>query len=245
MTPSTAYEVVEADAGGRVADLFEQVRHALGTTFVPTVYRRMATHPAALAAAVAPLGSIVHLARQENFARRSQRLAAGLLAVDPSLQTLTPRGPRSVVERYRAANPLNLVFAVAVLGLGPAPRPVMAPPLGPPHADEDEDIEACHGGVVLPGLWRELAPWAPWRSAAWSVLRAEAEAGHLRTAREEVLAAAADLVSRSPVGAAHKEVLPLLPPAVAAELRGFPAVIASMVVEAEWLVRAMDNDTEE
>ena len=245
MSRCGAPEVAEAEAGGAVADLFEQVRRALGTTFVPTVYRRLAAHPAALEAAVAPLGSIVHLAREEDFVDRAQRLAARLFAVDPSVKTVAPPGARSVVERYRAANPLNLVFAVAVLDVGPTPGSVMAPPLGPSRVDENEDIEACHGGVVLPGLWRELAPSARWRSAAWSALRSEAEAGHLRTARDQVLAAAADLVSRSPVAAAHEQVLPLLPPAVAAELRGFPAVIASMVVEAEWLVRAMDNDKEE
>lgn len=249
MTTQGPAEVPEADARGTVAESYADVRRALGSSFVPTVYRRLAPHPDALAVAVAVLPDIVRAARSTRFADEVVGTAATLVRPARGSVAPAPAGAAEVISRYRAANPLNLLFAVSMFGApqddGLGRAVVMGPPLPSPAPVEDDDIRACHGGEVLPGLWRELGDWPAWRSPAWAALRHDAAAGGLVNARAAVMTAALDLAAMTAVDAARHEVAALLPTEAALELRRFPAVIASMVVEAEWLVRAMNPHTEE
>lgn len=238
-------DVPETGASGAVAESFEAVRQALGSTFVPTVYRRLAAHPDALSAAVAALPTIVEAARSNGFAQEVTGVARSLVHPSWVPDAAAPPAASFVVARYRAANPLNLLFAVTVLGVESPIDRVMEPPLPERRADVDDDIRLCHGGSVLPGLWRELGAWAEWRYDAWNGIREDAAAGRLSAARAEVLAAALVLASSIRADDVRDEVASLLPEAAALELRWFPAVIASMVVEAEWLVRTMNPHTEE
>jgi hypothetical protein len=241
-------EVPEAEARGAVAESYASIRRALGSAFVPTVYRRLAVHPDALATAVAVLPEIVEAAQSTGYTDDLMRTAASLVRPVRGSVAPAPPGAADVVARYRAANPINLLFAVSLLDTADdgADRPaVMEPSLPPAAAAEEDDIRACHGGQVLPGLWRELGGWREWRSSAWAALRQDAAAGGLVSARTAVMTTAVGLGSATAVHAARHEVASLLPAAAALELRRFPAVIASMVVEAEWLVRAMKPHTEE
>ncbi len=244
---SRAYplEVPEAEASGVVAAAFDSVRTSLRSSFVPTVYRRLAVHPAALAVAVGALPAVVEAARAEGFADEVVGLAGSLTSAPQLRAVEESAAPAAVVERYRRANPLNLLFAVSVLGVEDPPLPVMVPVLPPPLPQEDDDILLCHGGSVLPGLWRELAAWPSWRSAAWSAIREDAAAGGLAAAHGAVMRLAGEHAATSAHPAVRDEVASLLPQDAVHDLRRFAVVIAAMVVEAEWLIHVMNTHTEE
>lgn len=245
MTTAYPLEVPEAEASGAVAASYDSVRSALRSPFVPTVYRRLAVHPAALSVAVGALPAVVDAALADGFADEVIGLAGSLTSAREVPPAPDPSGPAAVVERYRRANPLNLLFAVSLLGVEEAPLPVMVPTLPPRQPQEDDDILLCHGGSVLPGLWRDLGSWPDWRSAAWSTIREQAAAGGLAVARDAVLRTATQHAAASDQRAVRDDVAFLLPQDLAHDLRRFAVVIAAMVAEAEWLIHAMNTHTEE
>ena len=80
MTSTAPAEVTEADAVGGVADAYGLIRSALRSTFVPTIYRRLAVHPEAFAIAVAGMPDIVRVGDDTGFVELACDAARELLA---------------------------------------------------------------------------------------------------------------------------------------------------------------------
>jgi hypothetical protein len=234
-------EVAEDEAGPRLAAAYARLRELLGVPFVPTVYRRLGCHEPFLTAAVDRLALVLEGATADRFgaaARGRGAAAAEALGLEP----LPAGGARAealaLVERYNAANPRGLLFALALAGDAAGDGPaVMRPPLPEPADDLPADVRACHGGVTVPGLWRELAASAPSLArAAWAQIRPLAGDERFASARRDVLRAAREAIAAAPA--------PPEPPAgeraaIDGILAGFIPTIAAMVVEIEILRRGL------
>src|SRR5436190_22486574 len=85
MTPEYLDEVAEADARGRVAELYADIRGTLGLPFVNLVYRHLAVEEEHLAAVWAALGP--NLASQAAADAAEQLVAR---AVPPAVEALPP-----------------------------------------------------------------------------------------------------------------------------------------------------------
>ncbi|MDP1878366.1 MAG: hypothetical protein Q8M17_12495 [Actinomycetota bacterium] len=229
-------EVPEDQATPEIAAGYARIRGLLGSTFVPTVYRRLAPYPDAFALAVDRLAAVVDLGNTSGFPEKARSLAVAALPARAQGQGPRAAGVSKAIGRYRAANPTNLLFSLAISSPTTTWQPgVMAPPLPPPCADIWQDIRGCHGGPIVPGLWRDLAPWPDELRQLWRQTRLAADGGDILAARQPVLAAAQDLLSDAGLGTRDGGVLDSLPPDAAMEFSWFPVGVASMIAEGEFL----------
>jgi hypothetical protein len=236
MTGATVGEVPEAMAPAPIAAGYARIRALLHSTFVPTVYRRLAVHPQAFDLALDRLPAIVALGESTGFVLAAQEAARLSLSGSPDGVGAAPAEVATVVQRYRAANPINLLFSMSVAGADARPaRPVMEPPLAPESGDVWSDIQLCHGGIITPGLWRDLAPWPADLDVLWRSTRAAAAGGGIARARDAVRELAADVLSHADLGRLPTELAPHLPSSAVTELAWFPTGVATMVAEGEWL----------
>jgi hypothetical protein len=238
-------EIAEDQATGALVETYERLRRALGVGFVPTVFRMLGRHERYLAAAIEAVGPLLEEPRGSQLSTEV-RARARQAALD--IQPLTPGSDLApigvLINRYNDANPRSLVI-MRVLARGlTSTSGVMTSPLAPrtPHALLAE-IAACHGGLTVPGLWRELHLLAPQRAAAgWEQVREAAQRPAFARAVAEViaLAEAAGEGWRAPSAAELA-----LSAAQALEidriLGWFAIVIPTMVVEIECLRAAVDG----
>lgn len=242
---TTPAEVTESEATGSVADAYDVIRSALRSTFVPTIYRRLALHPEAFAIAVARMPDVVRVGDDTGFIALACDTARSELPIPngtdaSALQGVSSSGnggPAAVLDRYRRANPINLLFSLSICGLTAPPEPsVMAPPL-PAYvaAGVWADIEACHRSPFVPGVWRELAPWPDVVDDLWPRVRALAAADGLVAARDSVRLLAVDALSGTVAAQSATEVRAALDPDAAASFDWFPTGVATMIAEVEWL----------
>jgi len=244
MTTLASAEVPEVDARGSIAEGYAVVRAALHSTFVPTIYRRLAIHPEAFAIAVAVLPEVVRIGDDAGFVALACSTARAALPAPGDFDAAALRelpegepGPGAVLGRYRRANPLNLLFSLSICGLAVPPKPaVMAPPL--PISDDADlwaDIEACHRAAFVPGVWRELAPWPAVLNDLWPRTRQLAAVGGVVGARDAVRQLAITVLSGTSVEHGATRARDALGPDAAAAFDWFPTGIATMVAEVEWL----------
>lgn len=241
-------EIAEDEASEALAATYARLRAALGVNFVPTLYRMLAVWEPYLTAATDALAGLLASDEAERLAveahARAGEAVAGLRE-SPAIP-LGPAGDEAIaiLDRYKRANPRNLLFAQALLPTAPsAPGEVMGPPEHPPPQTDDPgpllaDILECHGGVVRPGMWRELAETPHvlgpmWRAARW--FGGEESFQRARTAIAELAREAAGGIA-APDPRAHglgaDEVRE-----VEATLIRFVRLITAMIVEIEYLRR--------
>jgi hypothetical protein len=237
-------EVAEDEADAPLRETYARLRAALGVAFVPTVFRMLASHGPYLAAAVDAVGPTVAAPDGRRAAEAMRAAAAELpLAVPPTpLDAGDELGAVALlIERYNAANPAGLMF-VRGLGRGLAPDDrVMEPPLPPAADDLLVDIRIAHGGVTVPGLWRELHDgWPSLATAGWSEIRQLAGSDRFQAARTRVIAIADEAVAAvaAPSPAALAE-SPEATRAIERIVRTFQSLIPTMIVEIEWLRAAL------
>jgi len=229
-------ELAEVDATAEIEVAYRQIRNLLASNFVPTIYRRLAMYPAAFALAVEHLGQVVELADSTDFVRTAQRSA--YISLSGSTLSEGPVTPEviDVIERYRNANPLNLLFSISLVGADARPsRPVMQPPLGPVHNEIQRDIFDSHGAFITPGLWRDLDPWPESQRELWIKTRQIAEDGRLIVARDAVMKTATAVFFGSQLEFLPAQISSLLPESALTDFAWFPTGVSTMVVEAEWL----------
>lgn len=232
-------EVSEADATGRLADAYAVIRAALDVPFVPTVYRMLARREELLVSAVGALEPLLAGGRAGRYAAavrdRGGSAAArlpggGLDAGDDGPELL------ALLERYNRANPLNLLFALALLPDEPAWTPAVMGPPPPRRPGLLADVLACHGGFTVPGVWRELAHLPGPARRAWELIRPLAGSAALAAARDDVIELArAELATvtvptAEQLGYGEADIA-----AVRDTLAWFPHGIATMVIEIEYL----------
>lgn len=232
-------EVSEAEATGGLADAYATIRRALGVPFVPTVYRMLARHERVLVAAVAALEPLLASERAGPYSEAARRRGASAARRLPGSALEAGDAQAAVLatlERYNRANPLNLLFSLALRPEGADWTPAVMGPPPPPRGDLLADVRACHGGFTVPGVWRELAGRPELAAEAWGLVRPLAGSTELRTARDDVIALArAELASVSLPSAEALGYGPGDSAAIRGTLAWFPHGIATMVVEIEFL----------
>ncbi len=253
MTGSAANEIAESAATGKVARLYAQVRRELGSSHVPTFYRVLAPHPQVLDRAVLDLTAVVALAEATGVAHAMREVARTPRPDSPDSAARTAVLPLSadggaILDRYRAANPLNLLVCLALLGTaGPQWPGVMRPPLpspGPTPWTLLDDVRNCHGGVVTPGLWVELANLPDDAIALWRWVREVARGGGIPVAATRVRLLAAGALEAAGLGGSGSNALRELPSPTRQLLAWFPTGISTMIVEGEWISTAIDPHEE-
>ncbi len=230
-------EVFEEEAEGLVADVFSQIRQILQSQFVPTIYRKLAANPILLEAAVNYAAPLLEIAVRDDIGEtirsgaRKPIVHRHLLTIDCDIESL--RKSSQVTDRYRNSNPLNLIFALSVLGttsVGLAE--VMQPKLPPRVNPIMNDIKNCHGGKVMPGLWIELGDFPSVQSQIWEIVRDQAESGVILESRTRVLSIAQQFISEQKN--THGLEIPIQKRAAITEfLTWFPVGIGSMIAEGE------------
>jgi hypothetical protein len=231
-------EVAEDEAGGSIAAAYARLRELLGVPFVPTVFRMLAVHEDYLAAVV-EAASATPAERRATYARRGVELAAGVA---------TELGPASVragedtaaiqavIERYNVANSAGMLI-VAALADGLQPARVLEAPL-PDRAGRSlqEDILVCHGGVTVPGLWRELAQgWPEVAERAWAEIRSLAQTPRFARGRDELVALASEALPATAFPQAGAD------PELERIVTWFARTIPTMVLEIECLRLALGS----
>jgi hypothetical protein len=235
-------ELAEVNATAEFEVAYQHIRDLLASNFVPTIYRRLALYPAAFALAVKHLSHVVDLADSTDFVRTAQSaayisLSGASLSEGPIKSEVT-----DVIERYRSANPLNLLFSISLMGADTRPnRSVMQPPLGPVQSEIQQDIFESHGAFITPGLWRDLDPWPDRKRELWMKTREIAQDGRLVNAREAVMECAALVFLGSTLEFLPAQIASLLPEPASIDFAWFPTGVATMVVEGEWLHNLTDN----
>ena len=241
MTPETMGLITEAEAGSSTARAYDLIRSTLDSAFVPSIYQSLATCPPVLDAAVEVLPRVVALARDADFPARVCALAATALEVEAAGST-RPRlalsdASRDVILGYRAANPLNLLLVLALLGTGIHDWPDVMTEVSAPtddHLTLDDQITRAHGGVLLPGLWRGLLALSS-AEDPWSEVRAFAASGQLPGLRAKVRSLAEQVLYEGHFASDTGQLgMPL--PQELPHLTWFPTGIATMIVEAEVLI---------
>ncbi len=234
----TAAEVPEDAAPAEIEEKYRRIRNLLGSTFVPTVYRRLAVYPAAFTLAVDHLPEVVRLGESTDFVRTAQSAARiPLSGTSLSLSVVEP-AVVDVVERYRNANPLNLLFSMSIMGAeARTTQTVMESPLGPAPSPDgiQQDIIDSHGGFITPGIWRDLSPWPVSLQEFWLSTRAIAQDGRLVVARDAVMERAAAVLFGSELEYLPAQIGSLLPRSALSDFTWFPIGVSTMVVEGEWL----------
>ncbi|CAB4960413.1 unannotated protein [freshwater metagenome] len=245
MTPAPMQRVTESAASSSTARAYDLIRSELGSGFVPSIYQVLAACPPALDAAVEVLPRVVAVARDADFPARVCALVATELAAVDGGELRGTRAlddaSRDVILGYRSANPLNLLLALALLGTGVPEWPgvmtavsVSAPAPTDANPSLEDEITLAHGGVLLPGLWRDLLSISS-ASDPWSEVRAFAADGSMPSVRAQVRALAEQVLHEGHLATADGILgrpLPLEVP----HLTWFPTGIATMIVEAEVLV---------
>ncbi len=236
-------EVPESEAEGVVAETYTRIRQILGVPFVPTIYRMLAVDPFSLEIAWFAAEPVVLAALDSGIDENLRQCARTSILtqegrVEPILSDLATEISTnivSVIARYRAANPLNLIASLAVLGHDAPTNPgVMESPLPMRGPTVLEDIRTCHGDIVTPGLWRELKDWPLVQSRLWAKVRDAGSAGHIAQGRDEVLRAARQFVERMTTVSPTK-LDERAQPFCTRVLEWFPAGVSSMIVEGELL----------
>lgn len=237
-------EVAEDEAGPALRETYARIAGLLGVPFVPTIYRMLGRWPDWLAASVDAIGPLLATRAADAFAGDArERAASAGLPGDPLPAGNDARAVLAVLERYNRANPRSLLFATALDGGAPRPQGLMShgsrdvPPFtaGDP-AGVLEDVRARHGGLVLPGVWRELAGWPDVLDAAWRRVRPLAGVPAFQNARTAVadLALAATSGTVAPSPADHG--VPEADQAEIAAITGwFAHGIPAVIVEIEYL----------
>lgn len=231
-------EIAEGEASGEISLAYAQVRSILGVPFVPTIYRMAAMHESVFVKALGRLAPVLNVQRERGFIFETERVARQALK--------SPREGRfggeldlqssRLIERYSTANPLNLLFALGLLGTGVVEWPsVMSPPLPARSHDIYTDIRNCHGGVTIPGFWRELGQNPELLELVWSATRAQAEHGGFDAARRAVLEFGAETIRSAEVGALLSDISLEAAEQIHQLLGWFPTGIATMIAETEWL----------
>ena len=135
-------EVAEAQAEGRVAAVYADIRQVLGVPFVNLIYRHLATTPAVLDcvwAALRPHFASGELAAQA--ARLRREIAAQVEGWPVACMEDAPeeaRAAASLVGMYNEANSLNRVALQHLLG--PCRVQAAAPQADPAQADAPADL---------------------------------------------------------------------------------------------------------
>jgi len=161
-------EVPEADARGRVGDIYADIRATLQVPMVNTIYRHLATLPAALEwawSSIRPHMLSGDIARQAAVLRQDVQvdLDAGGPAVHPRRERPEPAQAQCAIEVVRAydtANRLNLVAlahllrAAAAAPDAPCPAASRADLSQPePQADPGQLAPATQGALLrIPAL---------------------------------------------------------------------------------------------
>jgi hypothetical protein len=224
-------EVAETDAEGSVAEIYEDIRRALGLPVVNLVYRHLAVEPAKLA--------VVWQALRPNLTSRAADAAARRLVDDALPPAVTPlsaavladagldagraRLARATLDAYARANSRNLLGMHALLNgcagtnergdmlaLGPPP----AVPILPmaqldtlPRAtvellsEMSAELVGAEQPVLVPSLLRHFASDPPLLALLWTALRPATAA----------LAACADAVAAKARGLAAGLTQPVAP----------------------------------
>jgi len=231
-------EIGEDEATGVTALAYRQIRAVLGVPFVPTIYRMLATHQQVLVASVERLEPLLRTQRARDFGHEAQRVARVALPNVPASgsRIVSDQKVSFLLDRYSAANPLNLLFVLGLLGTSGSERSgVMSPPLPARSDDVWADILACHGGVTTPGFWREFGQWPELLGIAWSATREQAERGGFDQARNALLALGTETVRDTRVDALLDEIDPAEATQIYELLSWFPTGITTMIAEVEWL----------
>ena len=141
---------------------------------------------------------------------------------------------------YSAANPIGLLFSLAVVGRHLRPHPGVMDSTIPLYRANDlrADIIACHGDVILPGFWRDAMSWPEVAQEFWSCTRTHALEGHLELARNSVMGFADEATSGTVIDSLADNLRPLIPIELMEILAWFPTGISTMIVEVEWLLGA-------
>jgi hypothetical protein len=253
-------ELSEADATGRTAELYADIRAVLGLPMVNLVYRHLATKPGVLEQCWAEL--------RPNFASRAVAAAADelvALALPPGVVSLPPaalavaglagaqlRLARSTLAAYRRANSLNALGLAALLDGGPGGvtggeevAPPLSEPILPMASIEELSLPAAAlldemslhvvGGDeprLIPSLLRHFAADPCALALVWTALRPSAD---------EIACRGADLArrARSLVSALPHRVTALHDDGDRAAARRFMDATARMLVVGEALSAAV------
>lgn len=189
-------EIAETEATGSVAESYSQLRETLGVPFVPTVFRMLARYPNFLEAGLRGLDRVdlTALARsgRAHGERAARELAGARLDAGQDRSSVV-----TLLDDYNRTNPRGIVVVSAMRGpTSRRPPAVMCPPLPAPVPELLDDVRACHGGLTVPGLWRELAAGHPEVAASgWAQVRPLAEAPAFAAARRAIATDAAAAVS--------------------------------------------------
>lgn len=238
--PYSLSGISESDATGVVASGYDEIRAQLGVQFVPTIYRILAQCEEGFAVGVDALPDIVRLAKEHDVARividRARRGLGDAACCAPHLPE-TPEELRRLLHDYAKANAFGLLFSVALLG---APVRVYPGVLGAttpvtPAPDLLADIVACHGGLILPGFWRDVTAIPDVGVPLWAAVRSHGREGHFARARLEILSVTEELPADSVISATALKAGAAIPPDLMALLAWFPTGISTMIAEVEWL----------
>lgn len=239
-------EVAEDEANGALADTFEKVRSILGVPFVPTIYRRLAIYDRFLIACVDTASDALSGPQAKGFVTDAQACAAGYVrefqfpSLDPVVNGEKDRKAFvDLINRYNAANPCNILFALVLNQSRVGERTVMARELPcEVAADPLDEIYRSHGNFVIPGFWRELAlspntfrrAWASVRPLAGTDSFKNAQLGVEHLARQR--AAVLDIPNPAQLGYTEEECSD-----IERVLAWFKQAIPVMIVEMEYLRR--------
>lgn len=249
-------EVSEAEAQGRVAEIYDEIRRTIGSPVVNLVYRHLAVDPPRLEAVWSELRANLRSPAAQRLVE-SSTVPPDIVAI-PS-RTLAAIGvdderlalARSTLDVYARANSGNLLGMHALLdgcpggGVGGAGEPPPQPPILPmanptslPPATQallDEMSATLVGGEeprLVPSLLRHFADDAPLLALLWTALRPAASV--LESQRVAVAAEARDLAARLP-----SPVSRLDDPALRATAERFVVAMSAMLVAGEGIRAAL------
>ncbi|RVT97473.1 hypothetical protein EOD42_06495 [Rhodovarius crocodyli] len=237
--------VTEAEARGETADIFADLRGVMGVKVVNLIWRHIATIPGALPAA---WGMLRPLYASGAVEEQSRALRAALEL--PHLAPIpTPPAIRDILTAYDTGNGLNLLGlnalllrldGAAVIPAGLPPRPAPAPgPALPPLLNLDAMdaataarvlrlnlMGASDGGAILASLYRHLAHWPDYLSAAENRLAPLAADGRL----ENIIETTRGLARRQAQALLRGMGPDLPPPAALAPLRAGVSAFTSHAI---------------
>ena len=238
--PYSLSGIPEGEATGVVASGYEEIRAQLGVQFVPTIYRILAQCEEGFAVGVDALPDIVRLAKKHDVARivvdRAQRGLGDAACCAPLLPD-TPEELRRLLHDYAQANAFGLLFSIALVATPVRVYPGVLGATTPttPAPDLRADIIACHGGLILPGFWRDVTAIPGVGVPLWAAVRSHGREGHFARARREILSMVDELPADSVISATAMKAGTAIPPDLMALLAWFPTGISTMIAEVQWL----------
>lgn len=238
-------EIAESEATGSLALAYDLLQTALGVNLVPTIYRMLATHRDVCVMAVERLAPFLKAQRDLDFVLKLERVAREAnVNSDAEWNIEFDASTSLLIDKYSSVNPLNLLFALGLLGTDVVEQQsVMSPPLPSRSGDIWDDILACHGGVVIPGFWRELGKRPDLLEVVWSATRAQAQIGGFDPAREALLRSAVETVTNAGIDAVLNHVDPGEAKDIRAMLKWFPIGITTMIAEVAWIKPRTNTDS--